>query len=84
MTKEKLLSLIASWQRGDCPGEILNDAILDFGIDTSGYFKGIWVISFHLLPGSGKSLLDNCSRNNYTRSGCSAINSLVEWLQTLP
>lgn len=34
MTAPDLLSLIRSWRDGDCPGEVLCDAISEYGIDA--------------------------------------------------
>lgn len=38
MTATELLNLIRSWRAGDCPGEVLLDAISEYGIDV-GYGK---------------------------------------------
>lgn len=81
MTPEQLLALIASWRDGDCPPEILLDAISEYGVDVDAHSEFLYSegrlsnsIRDHLLGAKGGV---SCSSAQYQRDECTAI----KWLE---
>lgn len=82
MTPEKLLLLIKSWQANECPGEILFDALLDYGYDPDEshqiktYYTG--TIRVHLL---GDEYTTDCSSSPYYRMECGVVRRIRQEIE---
>lgn len=71
---QQFSELIEAYVKGDCPSEILIDYALELGVDVDATHGGSFYGSTY-----GRSIRDHfplCSKNEYDRETCSAIEVL--------
>lgn len=88
MDRETLLRLIKSWRAGDCPNEILMDAMMDMNIDLSkqwgpNYFSQPYrdTLRKHILDCGGKYTPNEREIRQFNRETCTAVIAVEEWLK---